>query len=306
MDNLTHSLAGALLGRMGLKRLTGLAMPTAILGANAPDIDVFLPLVTGVPGLVVHRGFTHGVGGLVVLPVLLAGAMLAWNRVRPSAEPVRPAGQLLVAFVAVLSHPLLDFATSYGTRLLEPLSSRWFYGDAIFIIDPLVWLALILGLELSWRSERLGRRDWHRPAAATFAAICAYIAANLVITERARSAAEQQLRAAGLQPTLVAAVPQPLEFWKRRILWRSADSYGSGWFVPASGARLDEAVARNGLEHRHLAAQRRRPDVSAFLFWSRMPVVVEQGGRAFLGDQRFLDRARSNFLVPLDKPAAGP
>ena len=39
MDNLTHSLAGAVLGQMGLKEKTGLAMPTLILAANLPDID---------------------------------------------------------------------------------------------------------------------------------------------------------------------------------------------------------------------------------------------------------------------------
>ena len=49
--------------------------------------------------------------------------------------------------------------TTYGTRLLEPFSHRWFYGDALFIIDPWIWLMLILGLEMSWRAERLGR-NW--------------------------------------------------------------------------------------------------------------------------------------------------
>jgi inner membrane protein len=40
--------------------------------------------------------------------------------------------------------------------------------------------------------------------------------------------------------------------------------------------------------------------VRAFLFWSRMPMVVEEGGRAYRGDQRFTGGARSSFLVPLD------
>ena len=39
MDNLTHSLIGALLGQAGLKRRTGLAMPALIIGANIPDVD---------------------------------------------------------------------------------------------------------------------------------------------------------------------------------------------------------------------------------------------------------------------------
>ena len=39
MDNLTHSLVGALIGQAGLKKKTGLAMPALIIGANLPDVD---------------------------------------------------------------------------------------------------------------------------------------------------------------------------------------------------------------------------------------------------------------------------
>ena len=39
MDNLTHSLTGALIGQAGLKKKTGLAMPALIIGANLPDVD---------------------------------------------------------------------------------------------------------------------------------------------------------------------------------------------------------------------------------------------------------------------------
>ena len=69
---------------------------------------------------------------------------------------------LLVCFLGVLSHPILDFMNTYGVRLLDPLSQRWFYGDTLFIIDPWIWIALILGLEMSWRAERLGR-NWTPP-----------------------------------------------------------------------------------------------------------------------------------------------
>ena len=57
----------------------------------------------------------------------------------------------------------------------------------------------------------------------------------------------------------------------------------------------------------------RDPHIRAFLVWSRMPLVVEQGGRAYLTDQRFYASVRSGnvpaflrsrrplFLLPLDK-----
>ena len=66
-------------------------------------------------------------------------------------------GLLLACFLGTLSHPLLDLMNTYGVRLLEPLSHRWFYGDTLFIVDPWIWIALIIGLEFSWRAERCGR-----------------------------------------------------------------------------------------------------------------------------------------------------
>ena len=56
MDNLTHSLVGALVGQMGLKRKTGLAMPTLITAANIPDIDVVATLLGGHQHLALRRG----------------------------------------------------------------------------------------------------------------------------------------------------------------------------------------------------------------------------------------------------------
>ncbi len=39
MDNITHSLVGALIGQAGLKKKTGLAMPALVIGANLPDVE---------------------------------------------------------------------------------------------------------------------------------------------------------------------------------------------------------------------------------------------------------------------------
>ena len=51
---------------------------------------------------------------------------------------------LLLSYIGVLLHVFMDFTNSYGVRLLMPFSERWFYGDALYIVDP--WLYLTLGL----------------------------------------------------------------------------------------------------------------------------------------------------------------
>ena len=79
MDNLTHSLIGALLGQMGLKKKTGLAMPTLIIAANLPDIDAGCAIY-GIESLSMRRGISHGPIALILLPIVLWGLMLAFDR----------------------------------------------------------------------------------------------------------------------------------------------------------------------------------------------------------------------------------
>ena len=94
MDNLTHSLVGALLGQMGLKKKTGLAMPTLIIAANLPDIDAGCAIY-GIESLSMRRGISHGPIALILLPIVLWGVMLAFDRWQ-ARRGKRPAGRLPV------------------------------------------------------------------------------------------------------------------------------------------------------------------------------------------------------------------
>ena len=142
MDNLTHSFAGALLAQMGLKKLSGRATSTLVIAANIPDIDAVATLL-GRQSLAIRRGITHGPIALAVLPLLLTGLIVAWNRWRPADQPVRLWPLLLCAYIGTLSHPALDWLNSYGIRFLEPFSSTWFAGDTLFIIDVWIWATMV-------------------------------------------------------------------------------------------------------------------------------------------------------------------
>jgi inner membrane protein len=302
LDNLTHSFAGALLAQMGLKKLSGRATATLVIAANIPDIDAVATLL-GTESLAMRRGITHGPIALLLLPILLTGLMLLYNRWRPAAQPVQRGPLLLVAYIGTLSHPALDWLNSYGVRFLEPFSSRWFGGDTLFIIDIWIWATLIGCWWWSRRREKRGG-DWQRPAWIGFTLISAYIFANGLITGRAESQSHRLLAERGTPATLVVANPVPGAFWQRRMLWRNEAMYGDGNFGLFSGTRLSSSLAPNNLRHPALAASRNRPDVRAYLFWSRMPIVMQsKSGRAYLLDQRFNSGlTRDQFMVPLDEP----
>src|SRR3546814_4660324 len=97
MDNITHSLVGALIGQAGLKRKTGLAMPALIIGANLPDVDAAcLFWLDGVEHLGFRRGITHGPIAWAVLPLILAGLLWGFDRWQ-AKRGTRPEGRLPVS-----------------------------------------------------------------------------------------------------------------------------------------------------------------------------------------------------------------
>lgn len=307
MDNITHTLAGALLGEMGLKRRSRFAMAACLLGANAPDIDVFAPLVLPVDGIMFHRGPVHSVFAVPILAAAITGLLWLLDRLRPNSEaPFRAGPLFLVALIAVASHPLLDWLTTYAIALFAPVSWRWYSGNAIFIVDWVYWLMMIGGV--SWSARRWRHHLPHpgRPAQIAGMLILAYTAFNLGESARVESATATELRQGGIEPRLIVAGPPALAFWDRNIEWRSADRFGRGSFSPATGLRLDSASLPIGLDDPKLVlAERSRRYVRSFLAWSRMPIVITVVGRKYLTDQRFYDggrRASSGyFLIPLDK-----
>ena len=290
MDNLTHSLVGALIGQAGLKKRTGLAMPALIVGANLPDVDGVCMLM-GTQGLALRRGLTHGPIAWVLLPLVLAAILWGFDRwqsgrgKRPEARPPVRFGQLyLLALTACLTHPALDWLNSYGIRFLSPFSQRWFYGDALFIID--LWLWLGLGFA-TWRSLRLERRGRHFEGTAHVALGIALLYAGINVAQ------SQAAKAMNSSSAVLIPNPVPLAFWQRQDI--SGEGDGLWWIdgrevgdVPLSRCNLD-------------AARRSDPDADAFLVWSRAPYLERlPDGRWLLGDARFAGRgARFAVVLPV-------
>ncbi|MDR7102562.1 metal-dependent hydrolase [Croceicoccus sp. BE223] len=312
MDNLTHSLVGAVLGQAGLKQRTGLAMPALIVGANLPDIDAGC-VVYGIESLAMRRGLTHGPIAWIVLPLLLA-AFLWWFDRWQSRRGTRPDARLPVRFgwlwglatLGCLTHPALDWLNSYGIRLLEPFSSRWFYGDALFIVDPWLWAALALSLWLSFWRETAGAAHWRRPALVGLAVMLVYVNANLVLSASARAAAPQRD---------AIAVPVPLQFWRRDLIMEADGVVYQGkallgWGWPAGlDAKVRLLTNRTACLH-PLQLPQFAPDdraLAAFLFWSRAPYIepVERDGQTVevLRDARFTGAAAARFTVEIAVPA---
>lgn len=325
MDNLAHTLVGAALGQAGLKRKTGLGMATLMIAANLPDIDAFGLLIG--ENLAWRRGWTHGPIALVVLPLLLTAAMVAFDRwqsrrgKRPEARlPVRPGWVLVLAYIGILSHPLLDFLNTYGIRCLMPFSERWFYGDALFIIDIWVWLTLALGI---WWSRRKERSDGSRrtggvgrPALAALVLVAAYAGAMGVGSAVAERFVTRDVEARGLGvPQRVVASPVPLDPFRRRIVFDMGAAYGFGdlRFLPRTRFTPEPGLTPTNMDNPAVAlAARQSKPMADFLYWSRLPFVeVKEGAggtEVILGDARYNrlpgdGRFTVRALIPGGSPA---
>jgi inner membrane protein len=141
MDPIAHTLVGAVLAKSGLERKSGFGAAALIAGANLPDIDGITYFVGGDLGLYFRRGWTHGLPAVALWPFVLAGAFSLLDRLL-GRRRARFRALLWLSLLAVATHPALDWLNNYGMRWLMPFDDRWFYGDAVFIIDPWIWLGL--------------------------------------------------------------------------------------------------------------------------------------------------------------------
>jgi inner membrane protein len=140
LDNLTHSLVGLFLGRIGLRKLTPNGLGVAILAANAPDLDVISWFWGQDVWLRWHRNFTHALLGLPVMALLSIVIIRIAGR-----KPIRWWPAFVVAAIGVASHIILDLTNVYGVRLLLPFSGQWFHWDLTPVVDLTIWAMLLVG-----------------------------------------------------------------------------------------------------------------------------------------------------------------
>ena len=291
MDNVCHTLVGAAFGEAGLKRQTRFGNATLMVAANLPDIDV-LAFATGIPAVALRRGWTHGILAQALLPVVLMAVMLGVNRLVPARvdrEPISARGLLLLSYAGVLSHVALDLLNNYGVRLLMPVSNRWFYGDAVFIIDPWLWLTLGAGI---WLTRRRGIQGAVRHSL-TLALI--YIVAMVMNARVARNIVlgEWQIRRGG-EPVSLMAGPVPITPFRRQVIVDAGIVYETGTLdLLPPRLTLDAVIPKNDTDPR-VARAREAPHIRAFLVWSRFPFwTIEQtaeGARVTVSDLRFAGR----------------
>jgi len=235
MDSITQavlgaSIQGAMLGRHQGRRalLYGAAL------ATLPDLDVVIAYADPVSAMTHHRGFSHSLLVLSAFSVLLAWLIRRW---RPS--PHYTATRLwLTLWLVLITHPLLDAFTSYGTQLLWPFAVTPTAWSSIFIIDPVYTVPLVIatlaGLAVGIRRGTL--RLLHGALAFSCVYLAFTVGGKMVAEHRVR----QALEAASIQPAAMFSGTAPLN----SLLWRVMAKDGSGHYYESFVSLLDAEPAR--------------------------------------------------------------
>lgn len=286
MDPLTHALAGATVAwAAGGARIGRRALVIGAAAALAPDLDVLIRSAAD-PLLAIehHRGFTHA---LVVTPLGGAIAALVFGK----RERWRWAW--LAGFVAYLSHPLLDAATTYGTQLFWPFSHYRVGLDIISIIDPAFTLVVLIGVIAAYRARS-------RIVHATLAVAMVWLAIGFVQRERAFAAQKglaaqrgERIERAAVFPTVGNTVVWRslyetngvLRMDRIRVPWLGAPTFTSG----AKAPRIASHPA---------------PDFARFAWFSDHWVAADPGDPTLLGDARYslhADRYRPVWGIRLHR-----
>ena len=141
MDSLTQIVLGAAVGEAVLgKKVGNKAMLYGAIAGTIPDLDVYIgKLFDTVTALELHRGFTHS-----ILFSIVFGWIFGWL-ISLYEKNASPKEWMQLMFWGLVTHPILDAFTTWGTQLFWPFDYRLAFKN-IFVIDPLYTLPFLVFL----------------------------------------------------------------------------------------------------------------------------------------------------------------
>lgn len=218
MDSVSQLALGAAVSVAAMGRRSAV-WKAALWGAVAgtlPDLDVLVDHGDAIRNMVLHRGASHSLFWLTLLSLPLAAAVA-----RLHGETALWRRWWLAIWLALVTHPLLDTMTVYGTRLALPFSDWPYAVGSIFIIDPLFTLPLLAGA--GWAlASRSGARGLRANAAGLLLA-GAYLGWSVAAQAQVERVARASLAAQGIAAEQLLVTPTAFN----TVLWRVVALDGS-------------------------------------------------------------------------------
>lgn len=280
------------MSRAGLNRTTGLATLTLTLAAESPDIDIVAYFRGSVTGFAHHRGFTHTLIGMPVMAgatVALVYGIYRLMKSRGRAPAQAPKWKLLFLYsmLAVLVHIFQDFTNNYGVRPFSPFYPKWYSSDLVFIVDPLMLIALLCGLFLpgliNLVTEEMGEKkpQFRGRGGAITALICLSVLIFVRWIEHGRAVdALTSVTYRNEDPLRVSAYPNPLNLFSWNGVVETRDFFEMlpvNSLSGALGSQNESAVRYKPEETPATLAAKRSRLGRVYLDWAQYPLVETIG-----------------------------
>ncbi|KRG70112.1 metal-dependent hydrolase [Pseudoxanthomonas dokdonensis] len=225
MDSITQIVLGAAIaGAIAPRQHRRAALLAGAALGTLPDLDSLpLALLTDNPVdlMTLHRSASHS---LFVLP--LVGALLWWLFKRRGGRVAQaPARWFWAIQLALITHPLLDGFTVYGTQLWWPLQPHPAMWSSVFIIDPAYTLGLLLACVVAWWLPQSPRAQ--QALLAGLLVSSGYLGWSLWAKHLVDAQADRDLAALGLAQAPRFSVPTPFN----TLLWKVVAMTPQGYVI---------------------------------------------------------------------------
>jgi inner membrane protein len=224
MDSLSQLVLGSAIGVavMGKRTAVWKAALWGGVAGTLPDLDALVDFGDAVSNMVQHRAQTHGLFYLSLLSPLIARGVSRLHK-----QPEHFKRWWLALWLALFTHPVLDYFTVYGTQLLQPFSSYPFGLGSMFIVDPLYTLPLLVGLLVALFTKRPTGLRWN---ALALAFSCLYLGWSVVAQQMVKSVVQENLAARGMENARFLVTPAPLNTVLWRVVVMRANGYEEGFY----------------------------------------------------------------------------
>ncbi|MBO6938443.1 MAG: metal-dependent hydrolase [Deltaproteobacteria bacterium] len=241
MDSFTQIALGATIGEAGWrKKLGGRATIWGGFCGLIPDLDMVFAAVDPWADLVYHRSWTHS---LLVIPFL--AIPVGWLGHRFGKRKGTMGQWVHLSFWALVTHPLLDLFTFFGTQLFYPVSDHRFAIDGVSIVDLFYSLPLLAVCLLALKKGPPPR--WRRRMAGWVLAVTTtYLLVGHLTMRVVRAEALAELRGEGFEPDDIRALPTFFNDQAYRIVARRGEGeFRLGYRSYAAGAGTDWLTVRS-------------------------------------------------------------
>lgn len=284
MDSLTQIVLGsALAAAIAPPQHRRAALLAGAALGTLPDLDtlVLLPLgLDPVDSMTWHRGPSHSLFVLIPLAALMWAAFKRMGG-RVAESPVRWFWAIQLALV---THPLLDALTVYGTQLWWPMAVSPTMWSSVFIIDLAYTLPLLVACVLAWRWR--DSQGAQRALVLALTLSSAYLGWSFVAKAKVDRAAEQTLATMGLEDAPRFSVPMPFN----TLLWRVVVMTPEGYLAGQYSVVADRGPMRLHPQPANVAALdavRGTPSVARLLWFNQgFMAAQEVDGKLVVSDLR--------------------